>query len=626
MFPNYWDDYMWLVILGFIVSFIMACGIGANDVANSFGTTVGAKTISLKQACLIAAVFEFAGAIGLGGEVTKTIAGSIARPAAFQADPEIFAYGMLSALISASSVVFIATYFSLAVSTTHSVIGAVMGFALVWGGSGAVVWNDKINEFPYSKGFVPVACSWFVSPISSAIAAGFLFWINRIGILRRENSTTLAIYCFPLLVAVTVFINVFFVIYKGAKNVAHWASDKAAWVAAVIAAGCFLLSIFPGIWLLRKAVMRDMERAAQKAADAEANANKDKDMEEAEVEPTSTMGKLYSKLKKAATHGLEKDIHAHIESDQTLADMHAAAEVFSPETEQVYKYLQVFSACAVSFSHGANDVANAVGPFSGIWYVYRFWVVSSNGDTPAWVLAMGGAGIVVGLATYGYKIMATLGVGIAKMTPSRGYCAELATAFTVSLASVYGLPISTTQCITGAEMGVGLVESVKTGANYKLFFKQVAAWICALVMAGFFSAAVFSFGVFSPSLTMAKDLAVYETRIRTISEALYKDLNKTNYALNSTFVAFDAKLNDTIATKIKKFSSIYDVKKIGYIDPYTLASELNATVNTYKNYSVVVTGFNPASKAYVPGADTDPALANNRIQLQPYNATLLKQK
>ena len=104
-----------------------------------------------------------------------------------------------------------------------------------------------------------------------------------------------------------------------------------------------------------------------------------------------------------------------MEHDQTIHDMHAAAEVFSPETEQVYKYLQVFSACAVSFAHGANDVANAVGPFSGIWYVYRFWTISSSGDTPVWVMAMGGAGIVVGLATYGYNIMMTLGVGLAKV-------------------------------------------------------------------------------------------------------------------------------------------------------------------------------------------------------------------
>ncbi|EFJ51230.1 hypothetical protein VOLCADRAFT_79832 [Volvox carteri f. nagariensis] len=503
-YPDYWTDYMWLVICGAIMSFVMAAGIGANDVANSFGTSVGAKTITLKQACLIAAVFEFAGSIGLGGEVTKTIAGNIARPEAFRDDPELFAFGMLCALVAASTWVFTATYFCLAVSTTHSVIGAVLGFALVWKGKSAVVWNDKVNAFPYSKGLVPVVCSWFVSPLCAGISAAFLFFINRLIILRRQNSTTLAIYMYPVLVGITVFINLFFVISKGAKAVVKWNSNKAAWVSGAVSGGCVLLACVPGIPLLRWAVRRDMERAAQKAADAEANADKMQVEELEEPEPTSKYMKFLNKIKKAATHGLNKDIHKKVETDQEVHDMHAAAEIFNPETEQVYKYLQVFSACAVSFAHGANDVANAVGPFSGIWYVYRKWAVSSNGDTPYWVLALGGSGIVVGLATYGYNIMSTLGVGLAKMTPSRGYCAELATSFTVSLASVYGLPISTTQCITGAEIGVGLVESIRTGVNYKLFGKQILAWVFTLIVAGFLSAAFFAVGAYAPSVNMGK--------------------------------------------------------------------------------------------------------------------------
>ncbi|PNH03297.1 Phosphate permease PHO89 [Tetrabaena socialis] len=617
MYPNYWDDYMWLVILGAIVSFIMAAGIGANDVANAFGTSVGAKTITLRQACVIAAIFEFSGAIGLGGEVAKTIAGSIARPTAFYASPELFAYGMFVALIAASGWVFFATYLSLAVSTTHSIIGAVLGFALIWGGKGAVVWNDRMKEFPYSKGFVPVVCSWFVSPIMTGVASAIIFYFNRLIVLRRENSTTWAIYTYPILVTITVYVNIFFVIIKGAKNVAKWDQNKAGWVAGCIAAGCLLLAIFPGIWLLRWSVTRDMNRAAQKAADAEAEAGKVKDVEEAEVEPSSKAAKMFAKFKKAATHGLDQDIHKSVETDQATNDMHAAAEVFNPETEQVFKYLQVFSACAVSFSHGANDVANAVGPFSGIWYVYRNWTVSATGDTPIWVMALGGAGIVVGLATYGYKIMATLGVGLVKMTPCRGFAAELATAFTISLASVYGMPVSSTQCITGGEMGVGLVENWRTGVNWKLFVKQVLAWVATLIVAGFLSAALFALGVYAPSLTMSKEIAVYEDTIRSLSEGLYKDLNKTNFALKSTFGAFDAKLNKTIYDKIAKFKAMFDTKKIGYIDPYTLVADLNVTLVTYKNYTVVATGFNPTTKTFIPGNKTDAILSNNKIQMYP---------
>ncbi|GIL62137.1 hypothetical protein Vafri_16409 [Volvox africanus] len=622
MYPDYWTDYMWLVICGAIMSFIMACGIGANDVANSFGTSVGAKTITLKQACLIAAVFEFGGAVGLGGEVTKTIAGSIARPEAFRDEPELFAFGMLCALVAASSWVFIATYFCLAVSTTHSVIGAVIGFALVWKGKDAIVWNDKMDAFPYSKGLVPVVCSWFVSPISAAVVAGFLFFLNRMIILRRQNSTNLAIYMYPLLVAVTVFINLFFVIYKGAKAVVKWDSDKAAWVSGAVSGGCFLLACVPGIPLLRWVVQRDMRRAAEKAADAEANAHKAVDNCEEEPEPTSKAMKIFKKLHKAATHGLNKDIHKHVETDQDVHDMHAAAEIFNPETEQVYKYLQVFSACAVSFAHGANDVANAVGPFSGIWLVYRKWSVSSSGDTPYWVLALGGGGIVVGLATYGYNIMATLGVGLAKMTPSRGYCAELATSFTVSLASVYGLPISTTQCITGAEIGVGLVESLRSGVNYKLFGKQILAWIFTLIVAGFLSAAIFAAGAYAPSITMAKEIRIYESRLRTLTQSMYRDLNRSNIWLQGNFSdkPFDVFLDRKINSSMTALSKMFNNKVIGYIDPDALVNAINASYSMYRNYSLLVTGFNPRSRNYTAAGEP---LAGNKIVVSPYNTTLL---
>ncbi|KAG2495911.1 hypothetical protein HYH03_006148 [Edaphochlamys debaryana] len=624
--PEYWTDYMWLVIVGFIVSFVMAAGIGANDVANAFGTSVGSKTITLRQACLIAAVFEFAGAVGLGGEVTKTIAGSIARPAAFQDQPELFMYGMMVALIAASSWVFTATYFCLAVSTTHAVIGAVIGFALVWGGSGAVVWNDKIDEFPYSKGLVPVICSWFVSPLMSGIAASVIFWLNRFFVLRRENSTNLAIYCYPLLVAVTVFINVFFVIYKGAKSVAGWSSDKCAWVAGAVAGGCFLVACFPGIWILRKVVARDMERAAQKAADAEAAANKPAVDEEAPQEESSKAMKMFNSLKRAATRGLNQDIHAHVENNQDIHDMHAAAEVFTPETEQVYKYLQVFSACAVSFSHGANDVANAVGPFSGIWYVYRYWTISSTGDTPVWVLAMGGAGIVVGLATYGYNIMMTLGVGLAKMTPSRGYSAEIATSFTVSIASVYGLPISTTQCITGAEMGVGLVENVRTGVNWKLFAKQILAWVFTLFVSAIVSAAIFSYGAYAPSITMSKDIAKYENGIRAQSQGLYTILAASNLELNRTYGFNDTTLNATIAKGFTTYSKMFDTKKIGYIDPEQLLAQLNTSLVTYANYSVVITGYNHSTKAIIPERAPTVPLESTQVEVKPYSQAALTGK
>lgn len=612
-----WTDYEWIVIVGALLAFAMAWGIGANDVANAFGTSVGAKTLTLPQACCIAAVFEFVGAVALGGEVAKTISGGIARAAYFNNDPEVFAFGMMCALGAAATWVAIATYLSLAVSTTHSIIGAVLGFALVFGGTGAVVWNDKnyvthyhmingvktaylVNEFPYSKGLVPVVCSWFVSPTCSCIVSCLFFIAVRTLIMRRENATTIAIWSFPILVVFTVYVNLFLLLFKGARNELKWDKEKSAWVAACIAGGMLLIGMVAGIpylrWRLRRDMTRQQEEADSKKVDIEL-------VEEAE--PTHWFYKALWKAKKAMLHGINQDIHATVDTDPKIAAMHAAAEVFDPETEQIFKYLQVFSACAVSFAHGSNDVANAIGPFAGIWYVYNNRKISTSAETPKWILALGGAGIVVGLATYGYNIIIALGVGMAKMTPSRGFCAELATSFVIVIASCYGLPVSSTQIIVGGEFGIGLCENIKKGPNYALLGKTILGWIFTIFIAGLLSACFFSMGVYAPSVTMGKELRKYELQLRTLSEGMYKDLNASNFALNKTFTdkAFDAYLNTTVYTKLKTtLPNMYNTKLTGNIEADLLMKEVNAALTTYKNYTTTVVGFNKSSKAYsAPG-------------------------
>lgn len=544
-----WDDYTWIVVMGGILSFGMAWGIGANDVANSFATSIGARTLTMFQACAIAAVLEFVGAMSLGGEVSKTIAGSIAKPSTFASDPEIFAYGMMCSLFSASAWVYIATYMGLAVSTTHSIIGSVMGFTLVWKGTDGVVWVENIDEFPYIKGIVPIIVSWFTSPIMSSILAMILFALNRQLILRRERSTSLAYYAFPPLVFITIFINLFFILYKGAKAELAWEPNKAAWIAAVVAGGCSLLTGAIGVPILKKLV----NKTAVETTNIESGEKDQKDSRDEEQEANDT---LMDKIKatrawKAFTHGLTQDV---FDVPQNVQEMHSAAEVFDPQTEQVYKYLQVFSSCCVAFAHGANDVANAIGPYAAIWYVYNNFKVSSSAPTPKWMLALGGAGIVVGLWTYGYNVIRSLGGQLCKLTPSRGYCAELATALTVSFASVYGIPISTTHCIVGAEVGVGIVENVKTGVNWKLFAKTFMAWVFTLIITGLFSAAIFAQGIYSPSIQMARDISTYESGIRNI-------VISTNATLKTD----------------KQFNNMFNTKITGYISPSRLLSYNNQT-------------------------------------------------
>jgi sodium-dependent phosphate transporter len=523
-----YDEYVWLVVCGAFMCFTMAWGIGANDVANSFGTSVGAKTISLKQACLIAAVFEFAGALTLGRVVTGTISGGIASIDAFKKDADVFMYGMLSALTAATVWLFYATYMEWPVSTTHSIIGGVIGFSLAFKGGEAVIWNEETLEFPFRKGITVIVISWFTSPVFAAVGAAVIFFLCRTLVLRRENSFQKSFYILPAAILLTIFINVFFVLSKGAGKLLletakepggdqSWCSndgcsdikdaagmvtkkngintDKAGWVAVAAAAGCAVLGSAILIPLLKRQALRKFENSEKETVDVKAA-----DAEDGAAGAETFMGKM----KRLALSGVNQDIHDVIQTDDAVFALHEAVEQFDPKTEISFQYLQVFSAICVSFAHGANDVANAAGPLSAIFAVYEVSTtyrkkMVKEAEVPVWVLIIGAVGLVVGLGTYGYNIMRARGVRMAAMTPSRGYAAELSTSLVISIASAYGMPISTTHTITGAVVGVGLMEGRK-GVNWKHLGKTFTSWVFTLIVVGFLSAALFSQGAYAPSV------------------------------------------------------------------------------------------------------------------------------
>jgi sodium-dependent phosphate transporter len=173
---------------------------------------------------------------------------------------------------------------------------------------------------------------------------------------------------------------------------------------------------------------------------------------------------------------------------------------YDPKVEYTFKYLQIFTSICTSFAHGANDVSNAVGPLAAIWYIYQNGTVSSKIEVPIWVLALGGSGIVVGLAVYGKKIMEVIGEKITFISPSRGFCAELATALVVSFASKYGFPISSTQCITGAVVGISLCDSTFKDMNWRIIGRIFLSWIATILVTACLSAAIFAQGVYSPNM------------------------------------------------------------------------------------------------------------------------------
>ena len=410
------------IALAVVFGVYMTWGIGANDVANAMGTSVGSGAISIKQAILIAAIFEFAGAFIAGGNVTKTIRKGIIDPSSIVNSPEILVYGMLAALLAAAVWLMIATTRGWPVSTTHSIVGAIIGFAVAGIGVDSVAWG-KVSQ---------IAASWVVSPLIGGIIAFILMLSIRRLILDTEHPFESAKRWGPAYVFLVGFTISLVTLFKG---LSHLNIDLSVNMSFVVA-GLFGLGLAFVGWLMIRRVV---------------------------VDP-----------------GADKDFHY-------------------ASVEKVFIPMMLFTACAMAFAHGSNDVANGIGPMAAVVSIVQSGgEVAQKASLPLWILVLGGTGIVVGLATMGYRVMQTIGTNITELTPSRGYCATLAAAATVVLASRTGLPVSTTHIAVGAVIGVGLARGI--GAiDMRVIGGIVVSWVVTLPAGGIL-AALFFFtlkGIFS---------------------------------------------------------------------------------------------------------------------------------
>ena len=395
------------LILACLFGFFMAWGIGANDVANAMGTSVGAKALTLKQAIFVAMIFEFLGAYLAGGEVTATIRKGIIDPDVMSAEPQLMIYGMLSALLAAGTWLMIASVNGWPVSTTHSIVGAIVGFAAVGISVDAVHWG-KVGT---------IVASWVVSPVLAGTISFGLFISVKTIILDSEDPFQRAKKYIPIYMWMVGFMISMVTLLKGLKHV-------------------------------------DLDLDLGLGSDF-ANA----------IPISFGVGLLVAALGMTLMRGI-KDIPD---------EMNRFASV-----ERVFGVLMVFTACAMAFAHGSNDVANAVGPLAAIAStVQSGGEIVAKSAVPWWILMVGALGIVLGLATYGWRVILTVGSKITELTPSRGFAAELGASATVVIASGTGLPISTTHTLVGAVLGVGFARGI--GAlNLRVIGTIFVSWLVTL--------------------------------------------------------------------------------------------------------------------------------------------------
>ena len=394
-----------ILISAAMLGFFTAYGVGANDVANAMGTSVGSKVLTVHQAVLIAAIFEFLGAFLAGGGVTQTIRKGVIDPALFNDNLETLIYGMIASLFAAGLWLLIASLRGWPVSTTHTIVGAIVGFGVYSLGADKIDWGVVGN----------ISISWITSPLSAALLAGFLYWICRDFILAKNSKYEV------LIISVNIFLTGFAIalitVTKGLKNIfkqqgfdiTFFQSTQISFIVALAFTYVF-----------------------------------------------------YQFLKSKFQGG---DI----------------------KSEAQFAYLMIFTSCAVAFAHGSNDVANAIGPLAAVYQAsYQLIGQEYSQDTPIWILFLGAVGIVIGLATLGYRVMQTIGEKIVRLTPSKGFSAQLAAALTVIIASQLNMPVSTTHTLVGAVIGIGIIEGA--GAiNIKSVQTIFTSWVVTLPAGALFA-------------------------------------------------------------------------------------------------------------------------------------------
>ncbi|KAL7412670.1 sodium:inorganic phosphate symporter [Mrakia frigida] len=563
-----WD---YLFAFGTIACALDAFNIGANDVANSFATSVASKSLTMRQAALAAGLCEFLGAVLVGAKVAATIKNGIISLSSFEGNAGVQLLAFTCALSVSAGWLMFCTKHSWPVSTTYSIVSALAGVGVAVAGADSVQWG-----WNGGKGLGTIFAGFIMAPGIAAVFGAILFLFTKYVVLVRKDSIHMALYTSPLYFFLVTAVLTMSIVYKGSPSLNLDELPEPTVVAAIVGTAAVVTALAMLFWLPyvhAKVVKKDytirwfhlfygpMLWKRQAPADAgqigaagvstvpdyrvynddedgthdpvvsscefpasaeiqSAENVKEKDIEgsaeshslpRAEVPLAAVETKdpseldpeqdwwskdnlkviLRYKILGVLTHGMTVDVHS-LQTEGTskaevtrLEAMHATAKQYSNETEHLYSFLQVLTACTASFAHGANDVANAIGPYSAIYSIWRTGQpLTATTDTPVWILVFGASFLVIGFVLYGYNIMRVLGNRLTLQSPSRGFCMELGAAITVLLASQYGLPVSSTMCITGATLGVALCNGDLRAFNWRGLAWIVTGWVVTVPVVG----------------------------------------------------------------------------------------------------------------------------------------------
>lgn len=458
------SQFLIIITLAIVFGFYMAWGIGANDVANAMGTSVGSGALTLRRAVILAVILEFSGAFLVGAHVSETVRQGIVEPSIFTGDGLSFMLGMLAALLAAGVWLQVASWKGWPVSTTHSIVGAIVGFGLSYGGMSAVHW-DKVGT---------IVASWVISPLLSGTISYFIFRFILRYVFYGDKPLRSAKRLAPYLVFFVFSILTLTMVFKGLKNLNL---DLGTPTAFAVASGVGLVASLISVWIISR-----MPQQVKGSPDGNRGIS-----DFSTVRALEKAVKHLERVQSNAPENMQAEINKTLDNVKRLRFESQKSYEFHTNTaeyksvEKLFVYLQILSASMVAFAHGSNDVANAIGPMSAIISVALAGGESIAAKTPVplWILALGGVGIAVGLATWGWRVIETIGRNITHLTPTRGFSAEIGAATTIVLASKLGLPISTTHTLVGAVLGVGLARGI-SAVNMNTVRDIIISWVVTI--------------------------------------------------------------------------------------------------------------------------------------------------